>query len=76
MDKRRDQAIEAIDLYQMGLTKKIEAMPEFVELCREEMNQVLSCFPPEVAEYVDSMRTLSAFEYLEWERQRSFSETR
>lgn len=76
MNKQREQAEEAIDLYNMGITKRIEAMPEFAELCREEMEKVLSSFPEEIAEYVEKMRTLPAFEYLDWERRRTLSETR
>ena len=64
------QAEEVLDLYYEAVTKIIEQKPEFKDLCEAELNKVLKCFPSEVAEHLEKMRSVPAMAYLGWAHSR------
>lgn len=66
MNKSTEQAEEVIELYYRTITKKVEQMPEFNQLCHDEFEKIIACYPMEVREHVENMKNLSAFEYMKW----------
>ncbi|MGL5740846.1 MAG: hypothetical protein ACRCYJ_18605 [Plesiomonas shigelloides] len=62
-------ALEAIDLYETAITRRVEAMPELKHLCEEEMERVLAVFPSEVLDHILKMKSLTAQEYINWASQ-------
>lgn len=66
MNKFTEQAEEAIELFNATIAKKIETMPEFKEFCDDEMEKILACYPMDVRKHVEKMKSLSAFDYIQW----------
>lgn len=61
-----EAATEALSLYYEAIARKIADMPEFENMCKDELDKVLQAFDPKIRLHVEKMQNSTAFEYMEW----------